>query len=127
MTFNLGIVLIVVSILTVFYISKKIKKSQMNINDTMFWVIFALMLIVMSVFPELPSWGSRLLGFQAPVNFVFIIVIFMLLLRTFLLSIKVSQIEDKLRTLTEEVAIRENMKSKNNIDNTDNKDNKKEE
>ena len=98
MTLSLKVVLIVISILTCFYIARKLRKSQMNINDTVFWIFFALVLV--------------LLGFQADVNFVFVVVIFLLILRVFVMSIKISVLEDKLRNLTEEIAVRNNMSEK---------------
>lgn len=112
MSLSLKIVLIIISILTCFYIARKLRKSQMNINDTVFWIFFALVLVLLSVFPGIASWGSRLLGFQAPVNFVFVVVIFLLILRMFTMSIKISVLEDKLKNLTEEIGIRENMSDK---------------
>ena len=98
MTLSLKVVLIVISILTCFYIARKLRKSQMNINDTVFWIFFAIVLV--------------LLRFQADVNFVFVVVIFLLILRVFVMSIKISVLEDKLRNLTEEIAVRNNMSEK---------------
>ena len=82
----------------------------MNINDTVFWIFFAIVLVLLSVFPGIASWGADVLGFQADVNFVF--VIFLLILRVFVMSIKISVLEDKLRNLTEEIAVRNNMSEK---------------
>ncbi len=112
MSLSLKIVMIIISMLTCFYIARKLRKSQMNINDTVFWIFFAVILVLLSVFPGIASWGSRLLGFQAPVNFVFVVVIFLLILRIFIMSIKISVLEDKLKNLTEEIGIRENMSDK---------------
>ncbi|MFQ7393708.1 MAG: DUF2304 family protein [Lachnospira eligens] len=69
MTLSLKVVLIVISILTCFYIARKLRKSQMNINDTVFWIFFALVLVLLSVFPGIAGWGADVLGFQADVNF----------------------------------------------------------
>lgn len=112
MSLSLRIVLIIISMLTCFYIARKLRKSQMNINDTVFWIFFAFVLVLLSIFPGIAGWGSRLLGFQAPVNFVFVVVIFLLILRIFIMSIKISVLEDKLKNLTEEIGIRENMSDK---------------
>ena len=108
MTLSLKVVLIVISILTCFYIARKLRKSQMNINDTVFWIFFAIVLVLLSVFPGI----ADVLGFQADVNFVFVVVIFLLILRVFVMSIKISVLEDKLRNLTEEIAVRNNMSEK---------------
>lgn len=112
MSLSLRIVLIIISMLTCFYIARKLRKSQMNINDTVFWIFFAFVLVLLSIFPGIAGWGSRLLGFQAPVNFVFVVVIFLLILRMFTMSIKISVLEDKLKNLTEEIGIRQNMSGK---------------
>lgn len=112
MTLSLKVVLIVISILTCFYIARKLRKSQMNINDTVFWIFFAIVLVLLSVFPGIASWGADVLGFQADVNFVVVVVIFLLILRVFVMSIKISVLEDKLRNLTEEIAVRNNMSEK---------------
>lgn len=102
------------SILTCIYISRKLRKSQMQIMDTVFWIALSALFIILSVFPQLARILAVFLGFQAPVNFIFLLIIFLLLLRCFLLSIRVSQLDDKIRSLTEEIAIRENKKEKGN-------------
>ena len=68
--------------------------------------------ILISIFPQIAEWGAKLLGFQAPVNFIFIVVIFLLLVRSFLLTIKISQLEDKIRNLIEELAVRKSLDNK---------------
>lgn len=80
--------------------------------DTVFWIVLATILIVLSVFPQIAYWIAKVIGIQSPVNFIFLLIIFMLLMRNFLLTIKVSQLDDKLRTLVEEIAIRENASRK---------------
>ena len=112
MSLNLRIVLIVISALTMLYVGRKLRKSQVNINDTIFWFFLSVLFVIFSVFPIIAEKGAILLGFYSPVNFIYIVVIFLLLLRCFLLSIKVSQIEEKIRNLTQEIAIREKLKEK---------------
>ena len=67
----------------------------------------ALVLILISIFPQIADWLAAQLGIYSTVNMVFLIIIFALLLRVFLLTIKTSQLEHKLRVLVEELAIRE--------------------
>ena len=49
------IILIVVSLLTTFYILKKIRQSKLQIEYAIFWILFAGVLIVFSLFPWLVS------------------------------------------------------------------------
>lgn len=106
MTLPLRVVLVVASILTCIYIARKLRKSQIQVMDTVFWIALAALFILLSAFPQLASTLSELMGFQAPINLVYLVVIFLLLMKVFLLSIKVSQLENRLTSLTQEIAIR---------------------
>lgn len=108
MSIALRVMLFVASILTCIYIARKLKKSQVQVMDTVFWIGMAILFIMLSAFPEIAGFLSTLMGFQAPVNFIFLLMIFLLLIKSFLLSIRVSQLEDRLKNLVEELAIREN-------------------
>lgn len=108
MSVALRILLFVASVLTCAYIARKLKKSQIQVMDTVFWIGLSVIFIIISVFPNIAEYLAARMGFQAPVNFIFLLMIFLLLIRCFLLSIKISQLEDKLRNLVEELAIKEN-------------------
>lgn len=101
----LRIVLFVASIVTAFFVLRKIRKSQFVIEDTLFWIFFCVMLLVLSVFPKLSFFFAQLLGFQAPVNFIFVVFIFLLVIKVFLLSVKLSKTETKLNELIQKFAI----------------------
>lgn len=108
MSVALRIILCVASILTCIYIARKLRKSQIQVMDTIFWIGLSLVFIVFSVFPNIARELALLMGFQASVNFIFLLVIFLLLIRCFLLTIRISQLDDKLKNLVEEIALKEN-------------------
>lgn len=110
MTNVLRIVLIVVSVLTTFMIMRKIQKSQMRIEDSIFWIGFSFMLILFSVFPQIVFIMSDLSGTQTPVNFIFTFIIFVLIVKLFAMTMRISQLETKLRDLVERLAIEENLR-----------------
>ncbi len=101
------IILIVVSLLTTFYILKKIRQSKLQIEYAIFWILFAGVLIVFSLFPWLVSMFTRLIGMQLPVNFIFLFFIFVLLVKMFLMTIELSALENKVKDLTQELALEE--------------------
>lgn len=107
MSIALRVMLFAASVLTCIYIARKLKKSQIQVVDTVFWIGLSVLFIILSIFPEIAGFLSSVMGFQAPVNFIFLLIIFLLLIKSFLLSIRVSQLEDKIRNLVEELAIRE--------------------
>ena len=102
---GLIIILIVASVITLMFVLRKIKKSQFKIGDTLYWLFFCLFLLAMSVFPKAVSWISNLIGFEASSNFIFVAIIFLLLVKIFLLDARVSKNEDKLTKLSQKYAI----------------------
>ncbi|MBP3609556.1 MAG: DUF2304 domain-containing protein [Lachnospiraceae bacterium] len=105
MSIVLRIILVVACVLTCAYTLRKIRKSQMQIEDSLYWILISFGLVIVSIFPELVEKFSELCGVGAPVNFVFLVMIFLLLLKVFLMSLKMSQMEDKMKKLVQRLTI----------------------
>ena len=105
MTVVLRCVLICVSILLTFYVLRRIRHSKMLIEDSIFWVMFALLLVAFSIFPGLADLLSRLVGTYSTANFIFTFMIFILLVKVFFLSIKISQLERRVTELIQMLAL----------------------
>ena len=103
----LRIVLIVSSILMLIYMLKKVKKSKVQIEHTIFWIIFGVFLILISLIPQIVYLFAHLLGIQSPAYLVLVFIIFILLIKQFLMTIEMSQLEIKIRELVEEIALKE--------------------
>ncbi len=99
------IILFFVTLLTCIYILRKVRKSQIRIQDCVFWIYLPFVLLVVCFFPKLAVFAANVLGIGSTVNFVFLTVIFLLLLQLFLLSMKVSKLQNKLEELIQEYAI----------------------
>lgn len=111
MSFTFRIILTISCILTFLYTLRKIRKSQMKIDDSLYWIIISSDLVIISLFPSLSDFFANLFGIGATVNFIFLIMIFLLLIKVFSLSIKLSQTEERLKKLVQYLAIE---KEKNN-------------
>lgn len=107
MTNLLRILLIVISSLTFVYIIFNIRKAKVKIDALFFWILFGLFLIILSVFPQLANIGTMLTGFYAPVNFVIITIIFLLIYKVFTMSIKLSKLQSKLDELIQKIALKD--------------------
>ena len=112
----LRVCLIVGSLITAVYVLRRVRHAKIQIEDTIFWLLFSGVLLVLAVFPCIAYWASRLLGFQSPINFVYIVVIFLLLVKQFLLSIRISQLDSRLRILTEQVALNQEKQEREKMD-----------
>ncbi len=107
MTINLRIFLVLGAVLLLVMVTRKIKKSQFETQDTFFWLVLSVLLIIAAVFPEIVYAISALLGFQSASNFVFLAVIAILLWRLFRLQENLSVLRRKLIVLAQEVALKD--------------------
>ena len=107
MTLVFRVILIVVSLFTTYYILKRIRQSKLQIEYAIFWILFSGVLIVFSLFPWLVSMFTRMIGMQLPVNFIFLLFIFVLMVRLFFMTIELSTLENKVKDLTQELALEE--------------------
>ena len=104
MSVSLKIILFVAALCLTAFVVRSVKKSKMMIEDAFFWIVLSFLILLLSVFPQIGYWFSDLLGFQAPINFVFLFFIFVLLVKGFITSRHASQLETKVRELSEQVA-----------------------
>lgn len=109
MSIVLRLLLIVASILTFLYMIRKLRKEQLETMDTLFWTIFVLTIMIMSLFPDIIIKCTEYLGVQSPVNFVFLVIIFFCIIRIFLLNVRICRLEQKLREYIEKMAVRSNL------------------
>lgn len=107
MTIALRSVLIIASILMLIYMIRKVRKSKVQIEKTVFWIVFGIFIIIISIFPQIIYWVAKLLGIQSPANLVWITVIFVLLVKQFMTTLEVSQLETKVKELVEEIALKD--------------------
>ena len=104
------------SLITDAYVARGVGHAKVKIEDTIFWLLFSAALLVLAFFPGISYWASTLLGFQSPINFVYVVIIFLLLAKLFLLSIRVSQLDSRLRILTEQVALNQEKQESEKLD-----------
>lgn len=107
MTIIVRSLLIAFSILTCISVIRRIRKSRMQIDDAVFWVIFSGMLIMLAIFPQIMYILSHITGIQSPANLIFLMIIFVLILKSFSMSVKISILESKIIKLVQEMALKE--------------------
>lgn len=106
MSNTLRVVLMLSALITAVWILRKIYKCKVKLGDAIFWFCMSLILAIFGIVPEIAYWCARVIGIQAPVNFIFLFILALVIEKLFTLSIKVSQLEDKITVLSAEVALR---------------------
>ena len=114
MSITLRIILIICSILSFILCIMKIKKSELKIENSIIWLLGSILLILMSIFSDIVTWISVLLGFEAPVNFVWMCATGFLLVELFLVNIRISSLNEKVKNLNHYIALKENEEKKGN-------------
>ena len=94
------------ALITVVWILRKIYKCKVKLGDAIFWFCMAIILAILGIVPEIAYWCADIIGIQAPVNFIFLFVLALVIEKLFTLSIVVSQLQDKVTVLSAEVALR---------------------
>ena len=106
MTLFFRILLLIVAVLTAVWILHKIRKCKVRQEDALFWICFAGALVVLGIFPEITYWASEILGIQSQANFIFLVIIFLLIEKMLSLSIQISMLETKMENMAAELALR---------------------
>ena len=112
MTLTLRILLIVGSLISFLLCVKKIKQAKLKVENSIVWFLGSILLIVMSIFSGGVEWISVQLGFEAPVNFVFVVIITFLLIEVYLNNIKITELNEKIKNLDHYIALEEFEKNK---------------
>jgi hypothetical protein len=98
---------LLISALLIFWlILRKIRRSEVTIADSTFWFLFALSLVLMGVFRQIPFFFAGVFGIESPANFVFAYVIAVLILREFYSTVEISQLRARVRGLAQKEALR---------------------
>lgn len=104
MTF-LRVILIIGAVLLMIFMLKRIRQSKLKIEYTIFWIVFSAILVVMGLFPKVFYRISDFFGFQSPINMIYLVILFVLIVKMFFMTIQISQLENKIDSLTQQVAI----------------------
>ncbi len=107
MSAEIRVLLIVGAFATMAFMLGKIRSAKIQIEYSIFWIVFSVGVVVLSLFPQIAFWAVRVLGMQSPINVVYLAMIFVLFIRLFSMTTKLSQLESKLNKLVQQQAINE--------------------
>lgn len=103
------------ALLSFYVVLSNIRKSKMLISDCSIWFFIGLIGILLAVFPGVSFFFSDLLKVESPVNLVYLIAIALLLFLVFKQTIRISELEIKIKDLAQNITLMEKEKNKDNI------------
>lgn len=98
----LGIVGSAVILLTLF---EMMRRHRLREKYALIWAVVALAVITVAVFPGLLVLASEAVGLEVPVNLLFFSAAIVILVLTLQHSSELSRLEERTRTLAEEIAL----------------------
>lgn len=102
---NLRILLVVFSFLLSVFTILLIRNGSLPVKYSLFWIMSAIMILLMGVFPKQIGAVTRLVGFEVASNFVTGVLLVILLLISLILTLIVSKQKKTLILLIQEVSI----------------------
>ena len=121
MSFRLQIVIIVATVIALLYLIRQIFRKKLDIKYGIIWLGMSIIIMLFAVWPNLLGKLSDLMGIASPVNMLFFVGLILLIMAIYVLSRSVGMLMDKVRRMSQEIAIL-NKKLNDNYVKTDSKE-----
>ena len=84
-----------------------LRKKRLNLKYTLLWLFSGVFMLILAICPQIVSAFSRLVGIQLPVNAVFAVAFFCVLMILMSLTVIVSRLNEQVKQLTQHFALLE--------------------
>lgn len=102
---------IIVSVIVLLYVINIVRKKQFSIKESFWWVVGAVVMLILSIFPHSIDYFANMLNIAYPPSLLFVICIIFILFINFRNSKRIAELQMKVVELGQELAI---IKGKNN-------------
>ncbi|AGM99001.1 DUF2304 domain-containing protein [Streptococcus iniae] len=101
----LSLVMLVTSILFLYFIFRNINKNNILFDQAFMWIVIAIIMIIISIFDVIPAFLTKMFGFALISNFLLTLAVLFLLVITFLQTVQLSKQREQLTALTQELSL----------------------
>ena len=101
----LRVLLVLGAVMSLAVVGRQVSKSKILVEDAVFWCVLAAILVLLALFPDPVIRLAASLGFMSASNFVYLVVIVLLLWKAFTTSAEVSRLKTKVNELAQEMAL----------------------
>lgn len=105
MKFEIQLVALIFIFLLFILVTYYVKKNKISVKYSIVWYLCLLLLSLFTVFPNLLGYVTNLVGIQVSSNFLFAFMIGVLFIITLSLTIIVSEQQEKIKQLVQEISI----------------------
>lgn len=101
----LSIAMILFSFFFLVFIIRLINKSTFNLEHSLLWLGIGFVMLMFSVFPTIPEYFSKLLGFETMSNFLLVIAVLFSLCQLIIFTKHITKQTSDIKSLVQEVSI----------------------
>jgi len=101
----LQVILICCSIVFFLFIFHMVKIRKLELKYALTWILSSIIFVIIAIFPKIVSFIAEILFIKEPVNALFLIIMFFVIFIIFTLTIALSSVVNKCKTLTQELGI----------------------
>lgn len=101
------IIIAVLLLVVLLVIINSVKKHTLDFRHALSWIVSDLILLLLDIFPGIIAWFAELCGVALPINMMFFFGIVLCYVLIYGLSVTISHLTEKVKKLTQEVALLE--------------------
>lgn len=105
MNIKLQIVIGVIIVIMLFIIVNMVRTKKIDLRYALSWIILAVILLILDIFPQIVYAIARLVGIAIPSNMVFFLGFVLIVAVVYSLAASVSRLSSKQKRLIQEVAL----------------------
>ena len=105
---------IIVALAAIIYVVTEVRKNKFSIKESFWWFIISIIMLILSIFPKLLDNIATFIGVSYPPSLIFVICILFLLFMNFKNSKRISEQQDKIIELGQQVALLKQKTNKKN-------------
>ena len=111
---SLRVILIGSSLFVLVYVIYNSIKTKMNIRYAILWILWAIVVFVLGLFPAWALKVAQTMGFVTVYNFIFVVMIAILFGFSYYSYVKMSKMDEELKKLNYAIAVLNKERSKEN-------------
>jgi hypothetical protein len=100
--YTLGLLGAFVSLTVIF---EMLRRHKLREKYAIFWVFLSVLIVIVAIFPATLIWAAKVTGVEVPSNLLFFVASLVLLAVNVQLSSEVGRLEERVRTLAEEMGL----------------------
>ncbi len=100
-----NIFFIIFALLIILYIFYSIRKNKLSIANSFIWIVFCIILLILSIWPTSLDWLANVLGIAYPPALFLTIAVVILFVMNFVQSKKIEDLHKKVIDLGQELSI----------------------